>query len=283
MTRARGVTGPLAVVLLAKALLAAPMPGLAAFEVRDASPAALGSASLDVAAQPLFESAFDRGLSASASHAALDQADGLTSEQVSVALAGRLARVAATWNQVGFPGAREHTLRATLQEAASRPIALSLSAERLLFAIEGEPGQGGLALGGSVSARVALPRVMLECSLAGDRLACTPGLAPLGVGPSLPFAVRVRASGVSVAWMDRWEASGEASPRLVIDLALGGAARLRMARGIHPVRGGLGLAIRLGRIELSLARLDWGAGGSVGSAAVGLVPMGREPLSEGGR
>ena len=295
MTGARGVAGRcalgapglgvvvLAAALLAAALLVATPDARAAFEVRDASPAALGAASLDLAAQPFFDGASDRGLSASASHATLDQAEGLTAEQARVALAGRLARVAVTWNQIGFPGAREHSLRATVDEARPGPIALSLTAERLLFAIEGEPAQGGVALGASVSACVALPRGMLECSLGGDRLARTGGLASLGVGPSVPFAVRIRAAGASIAWMDRWEATGDASPRLVLDLALGGAARLRMARGIRPDRGGAGLAIRLGRIEISVARLDRDAGGSVASAALGLAPRNRAPLPEAGR
>jgi hypothetical protein len=282
MTRARGAAGrsalsapTLGALVLAAALLVATSDARAAFEVRDASPAALGSASLDLAARPFFEGASDRGLSASASHTTLDQADGLTSEQARVAIAGRLARVGVTWNQIGFPGAREHSLRATVDEATPGPIALSLTAERLLFAVEGEPAQGGVALGASVSARVALPRGTLECSLGGDRLARTSGLSSLGVGPSFPFAVRIRAAGVSIAWMDRWEASGDASPRLVVDLALGGAARLRMARGIHPDRGGAGLAVRVGRIEVSVARLDRDAGGSVGSAALGLAPRSR--------
>jgi hypothetical protein len=289
MTRAGGGAGRCApgaptfgALALAAALLAATSDVRAAFEVRDASPAALGSASLDLAAQPFFEGASDRGLSASASHATLDQADGLTCEQIRVALAGRLARVAVTWNQIGFPGAREHSLRATVDEATSGPIALSLTAERLLFAIEGEPGQGGVALGAAVSAHVALPLGTLECSLGGDRLARTSGLASLGVEPSFPFAVRIRAAGVSVGWMDRWEASGAASPRLVVDLALGGAAHLRMARGIHPDRGGAGLAIRMGRIEISVARLDRDAGGSVGSAALGLAPRNRALLPGAG-
>jgi hypothetical protein len=260
---------------LAIALAAIAFPALAgaAFDVRDASPAALGAASLDIAASPFFETG---GLAASASHASLYQAEGLTSERATVAFGGRATRASATWNQLGFPGAREHALRLEVQETGPRALLLSVVAERLALAIDGEPSRGGFAVGASILARVTLPRGSVECVLAGDRIARTPGLYDFGVEPSVPFTLRLRSGAVALAWMDRWEASGRTSPRLVLDLALGRAARVRMARGVKPGRSGAAIALRRGRIEVSAGRLDQDAGGSIGSVALALVSPDRE-------
>lgn len=266
---------PLAVALAAA--LAAPSPARAAFEVRDGSPAALGAASLDLASVPFFESA---GFAASASHTALYQSDGLTSERAAVAFGGQSARVSATWNQLGFPGAREYILRLDLEEIGTRAVLLSVVAERLTLALDGEPSEGGFAAGVSVLAKVALPRGSLECVVAGDRLARTRPLDGLGVEPSVPFALRLRSGAVALAWMDRWEASGRASPRLVLDLALSRVACVRLARGLRPERSGAALALRLRRVEVSVGRLDLDGGGSVGGVALGLVPPVRD--SRGG-
>jgi len=241
---------------------------LAAFEVRDATPAALGAASLDLASDPFFTSA---GYSASTSHTTLYQSDGLTSERAAVAFAGRSARLVATWNQLGFPGAREHVLRLDIEETGTRAVLLSMVAERLALALDGEPSRGGLTAGISILARVTLPRGSLECVLAGDRLARTGGLDGLGVEPSVPFALRLRSGAIALAWMDRWEPSGRASPRLVLDLALGRTARVRMARGMKPERSGAAIAIRRGRLEVSAGRLDLDKGGTVGGVGLALV------------
>lgn len=258
---------------IALAAIAFPALARAAFEVRDASPAALGAASLDIAAGPFFERG---GLAASASHASLYQADGLTSERATIAFGGRAARVSATWNQLGFPGAREHALRLEVEETGARALLLSLVAERLALAIDGEPSGGGFAVGASILARVSLPRGSVECLLSGDRIARTPGLHDLGVEPSVPFTLRLRSGALALAWTDRWEASGRTSPRLVLEVALGGAARVRMARGLKPGRSGAAIALRRGRIEVSAGRLDQDAGGSTGGVALGLVSPDRE-------
>ena len=271
--RAAAVWFGVAVALLA-ALAPAPA-ARAAFEVRDASPAALGAASLDIAAPPLFEPA-RTGLAASVTHASLYQAEGLTNERASLAVALGGLRASASWNQLGFPGAREHTVRLALEEAGAGPVTVSLVAERLALAIEGEPSRGGIALGAAMAARVPLPRATLECSVAGDRVWRSDGLQSLGAGPSLPFLLRVRSGAIAVGWMDRWEASGAGSPRLVLDFALGRSACVRLARGTNPARAGAALALRRGRIELSVARLDRSEGGSVGSVALGLAGSGAE-------
>ena len=260
------------------AMLLAASPARAAFEVRDGSPAALGAASLDLAPVPFFEPA---GFAASASHTALYQSEGLTSERATIGFAGRAARVSATWNQLGFPGAREHVLRLDVGETGTRAGLLSVAAERLTLVVDGEPSQGGLAAGVSVLARVALPRGSLECVVACDRLARTAGLADLGVAPSVPFALRIRSDAMALAWMDRWEANGRASPRLVLDLALGPAACVRIARGMAPRRSGAAIALRRGRIEVSAGRLDLDDGGSVGGVALALIAPDRGP--RGGR
>ena len=266
-----------AALALALAAAAVPAGARGAFEVRDASPAALGAASLDAAAGPLFERT---GLAASASHAMLYQADGLTSERATIAFGGRAARVSATWNQLGFPGAREHALRLEVEETGDRALLLSLVAERLALAIDGEPSRGGFAAGASILARVTLPRGSVECVLSGDRMARTPGLGDLGVEPSVPFTLRLRSGAVALAWMDRWEATGRTSPRLVLDLALGRSARVRMARGLKPGRSGAAIALRRGRIEVSAGRLDQDAGGSIGSMALALVSPARDPRED---
>lgn len=249
-------------------VLAVASPARAAFEVRDATPAALGAASLDLAPSPFFDSA---GFAASASHATLYQSEGLTSERAAVTFGGSRARASASWNQLGFPGAREHVLRLDVEETGARAVLLSMTAERLTLAVDGDPPRGGVAAGLSILARVALPRGSLECVIAGDRLARTGGLGDLGVGPSVPFALRLRSGAVAVAWMDRWEASGRTGPRLVLDLALGRAARVRMARGVKPERSGAAIALRRGRLEISAGRLDLDDGGSVSGVALALA------------
>jgi hypothetical protein len=260
-------------IALAHVAIAFPALAGAAFDVRDASPAALGAASLDIAASPFFER---DGLTAAASHAALYQADGLTSERATIGFGGRAARVSATWNQLGFPGAREHALRLEVEETGTRALLLSVVAERLALAIDGEPSRGGFAVSASILARMALSRGSVECALSGDRIARTPGLHDLGVEPSVPFTLRLRSGALAVAWMDRWEASGRTSPRLVLDLALGHGARVRVARGLKPGRSGAAIALRRGRIEVSAGRLDQDAGGSVGGVALALVSPDRE-------
>jgi len=272
-----GAASVSAALALALTTAAVPAGALAAFEVRDTSPAALGAASVDVAAGPFFERT---GLAASASHATLYQADGLTSERATVAFGGRAARVSAIWNQLGFPGAREHALRLEVEETGSRALLLSLVAERLALAIDGETSRVGFAAGASILARVTLPRGSLEWVLSGDRMARTPGLGDLGVEPSVPFTLRLRSGALALAWMDRWEASGRTSPRLVLDLALGVAARVRLARGLKPGRSGAAIALRRGRIEVSAGRLDQDAGGSVGSVALALVSPTRDPRED---
>ena len=250
------------------AILAAASPARAAFEVRDATPAALGAASLDLASVPFFEPA---GFAASASHTALYQSDGLTSERAGIAFGGRAACVSASWNQLGFPGAREHVLRLDVGEVGRRAVLLSVVAERLTLVVDGEPSQGGFAAGVSALAKVAVPRGSLECVVGGDRLARTHGLDALGVDPSVPFMLRLCSGAVALAWMDRWEASGRASPRLVLDLTLGRAACVRMARGVRPQRSGAAIALRRGRVEVSAGRLDLDDGGSVGGVALAII------------
>ena len=267
-----------AVILVVAAALVVASHARAAFEVRDASPAALGAASLDLASVPFFEPA---GFAASASHTALYESDGLTSERAAIAFGGRAARVSATWNQLGFPGAREQVLRLDVEETGTRAVLLSAVAERLTLAVDGEPSPSGFAVGISVLAKLALPRGSLECVVAGDRLARTRGLDDLGVEPSVPFTLRLRSGAVALAWMDRWEASGRASPRLVLDFTLGNAARVRLARGVQPGRSGAAIALRRGRVEVSAGRLDLDDGGTVGGMALALTASDRD--TRGGR
>jgi hypothetical protein len=56
----------------------------------------------------------------------------------------------------------------------------------------------------------------------------------------------------------------------VLDLPLAGAARVRLARGGSPGRIGAAVAFHVGRLEISVGRLDYAAGMSVSGAMVGL-------------
>lgn len=257
------------------------VPALAAFELRDASPAALGAASPDLAAEPMFSAATldSTGFRVGGSHASLYQIDGLTAECVSAALETRPLSLNFSYSQVGIPGAREFTARVAIGERDGRRIALRLNAERLDFVIEGEAPTGGWALGGAARARITLTRFDVEVQMAADRVLLSGDLSRLGVAPSLPFAFRIWAGNASVAWVDRWERDGRLSPRLVLDMPLGPAARIRFGRGDSPGRTGVSLAIRLKRLELSMGRLDDSSGGVVSGAALSTLSTGRRRRS----
>jgi len=271
------MTGRYAVALLAALSMASPARALAAFEVRDGSPAALGAVSLDLDAEPMLDSAWEgrSSLRLVASHAALLQVEGLTAEQVAATCEIEPASIALSYLQLGVPGQREARTRFHLGEHATRAIALGFDAERLDFALDAEPATGGWSAG--VSCRVRVPlrltrgTVEVEMVLVADRLWRSSGLRALGVGSSLPVTVRLRAAGASVAWIDRWESDGRHSPRIVVEVALGRAAKLRMGRGESPGRTGAALAVRLGKVETLVGRLDETMGGSVTGASVGLL------------
>jgi len=256
------------------ACLVAPAPARAAFELRDASPEALGAVSIDLMAEPMFDpvESHRAGIRLGASHAALYQVEGLTQERAWAGIEGRGAAVSVSYARVGVPGAVESTARVALRESASRAIALGWNAERLDLTLDGEPREGGWAFGGEARARVSFPRFDLEIAVAADRILQSGGLDRLQVPPSVPVSIRLRSGGAAAAWIDRWDGGGRRSPRLVLDLPITGAARLRLGRGEEPGRIGAALAIRWGRIEVSAGRMDQSAGGVVTGAAIALAP-----------
>ena len=264
-----------AALMVFVAFVAGPtVPARAAFELRDASPAALGAVSIDLDSQSLFDEAEPGrgGIRLGASHASLYQVDGLVQDRAWAAIEGRRGSVSLACARVGVPGTTESSARLTLRESGARLVGLELNAERLDLALDGEPHEGGWAFGGAARARVSLPQLDLEVAVAADRVLRSAGLDRLGVPPSVPFSIRLRTGGAAAAWVDRWDGTGRRSPRLVLDLPVGGAARLRLGRGEAPGRIGAALAIRWRRIEVSAGRMDQSAGGVITGAALGMAP-----------
>ena len=266
----------LVVALLALTLSHAtgPARAIAAFELRDASPPALGAVSLDREADPLFEDDARRGLGVRASHAALYGVEGLTSEQVAVSFRTGALRLDLSQTQVGVPGIREGTTRLSMREGGERAVTLSLTLERLVLALEDEPPGSVWALGAGVRGRAVVRGIRGDVSLGADRIVRRGEPGRDAVTPALPWSVRLRSGGASLEIADRWEGDGRTSPRLSFDLRAGGALALRFARGERPGRTGAAAALRVGRIEVSVGRQDDELGGTVSAMAVALLPGG---------
>jgi hypothetical protein len=264
----------LRVVLVAALISILPRAAHAAFELRDASPEALGAVSVDVASEPMFDAVGSRraGIRFGASHSSLYQVEGLAQERVWAGIDGRRASVSLAYAKVGVPGVVESSARLALRESAAHAVALEVDAERLDLALDGEPRDGGWAFGGTVRARVSFPRFDLEISVAADRILQSAGLDRLAVAPSVP--VTIRPAGGRGRGAVTPGGTGRRSPRLVLDVPVTGAARLRFGRGEAPGRIGAALAIHLSRIEVSAGRMDQSAGGWITGVAIGLVPAG---------
>jgi hypothetical protein len=247
-------------------------PAFAAFELRDASPAALGAVSMDREPAAFFEDGARRGLGFTASHASLYAVEGLTSEQAGVTLAAGAARVDLSHAQVGVPGVREHATRLAVREGGGRAVALSVQVERLVLALEGEPAAEVWTLGGGVRGRMLGAGVRVEIGIGADRIHRRGGPGRDAVLPAVPWTVRLRTRGASLEVADRWEGDGRTSPRLSLDVRAGTALALRFGRGERPGRTGAAAALRVGRIEIAVGRQDDEHGGSVSSAAVTLLP-----------
>jgi len=247
-----------------------PGPAAAAFELRDASPGALGAVSTDVDLDPMFDSPAPHGLRLAASHAALFQVEGLTAEQAAALFAGRMGTAEISLMQLGVPGERENRARLHLAERPSRGVAIGVTFERLDLLLDGEPAVGGWSAGVGVRAKVPLRRFAAELELGADRLWRTTGSRVAGAEPSVPVTIRLRAPSAWVAWIDRWESDGRHSPRLVVDIGLGAAARFRFGRGASPSRTGVAFGIRLRRLEVLVGTLDEAMAGSISGASIGV-------------
>jgi len=243
----------------------------AAFELHDASPGALGAVSTDLDPEPMFEPSPRYGWRLSASHAALFQVEGLTAEQASAAYAASPGIAELSLLQLGVPGEREDRTRIHLAERPSRGIAIDLTIERLDLLIEGEPASGGWTAGAGVRSRIPLGRFVAELALRADRLWRNSGSRAVGVEPSVPITIRLHSANASVAWIDRWESDGRHSPRLVVEIGLGGAARFRFGRGASPARTGAAFGTRLRHLEFLVGMLDESMAGSISGASIGVL------------
>jgi hypothetical protein len=250
--------------LLGVALALSSPPGAhAAFELRDASPASLGAASLEETSGPLFTLEPDAGLRVAASRASLYETGDLAAQRLSAAGPLSRARVEVAWTQVSAPGARESALSIGVRERGDAPLALGALVERLALAIDGVPGIAGIAAGGCAVARVHARRATIELSAGADRALRSRGLDRLRVRSALTAALVIRAASSRVLYAERWESDGSTSPRFVVDLPIGGAMRVRLGRGGDPGQIGAAVAFRIGRVELTWGRLDLSTGGSI--------------------
>jgi len=237
----------------------------AAFEVRDASPLALGTVSMDIDPEMLgtADDADERGWRVGASHASLYQVDGLAADQASARLACGGIAAALEWSQAGQPGARETRARLALRESGAKRISLSIAVERLELSLDGEPPAGGWTVGCGARATSTVRGVTLDAAIGADRLLRSGSLDRLQVTPSVPVRLQLRSGAAAIAWIDRWESDGVRSPRVAIALTLGETATIRLARGGRPERIGTSISLRLRRFEVAAGRLDLEAGGSV--------------------
>jgi len=204
-----------------------PAPALAAFELRDASPLALGRASTDGAWFPPGEEEGAEGWSAGACRAALYAADGLSHDQLDAAFAGSRFTARIGCMAVSGPGSRESSARLDLLERAALPVSVGVRLEGLRFAPdEGERWKGFAA---GFLGRAALGR-RLEAWVGVDRLLRSVSLGRAGVPASLELGVAVRAKNARLTLLDRGEPDGSLAARIALEIPLGPGARLQLAR-----------------------------------------------------
>ncbi len=270
---------PRAMAVFAAALVAWPASVRGAFEIRDTSPAALGAASMDLQAPRFFDSGdapdapgATPGLRCEASHAALYEVEGLSGDRIAAELGPRILALGLAVEQVGGAGAMERTARFAVRERSVRAVSLEAAIERLDLFADGEPRMGGWTLSGAAEAGVPLSSASLEVRVEADRVVRSAALDEMGVRPSFAMTIRVRMPQGSVALLDRWEWDGRRSPRLFVEVPLGGAALIRLARGESPGRTGAALAVRIGRLDAAAGRLDLAWGSAITGLSLGLLP-----------
>jgi hypothetical protein len=260
MTRAALVAAVLASGGILAAAAPFPTAAWAAFEIRDASPASLGAASLDRRPAPMSPQPAAPGVRAGAAVTRFGSAAGVEIAGMDLVADGARRSLEVSYTRTGTDFAGEGIARLAIGERAVSGVGLEASVERLDLRVEGERSRGGWAAGGRAVAIVPAGRVDVALDVGCDRFLRSADLDALGVAPSLPFAISVGGPAGSVTWIDRWESGGAKSPRLVLDLALGGALRLRFARGSDPDRTGFAAALRLQRLEIAAGHLDFDSG-----------------------
>jgi hypothetical protein len=211
-------------VLLAAAIAAAmalhPLSARAAFDLRRASPEALGSASIDLPFDPL-EETDGGGVSAAVSHAAWYEVEGLAFDRVSTVWGSSARRVEAACTRVGTPDLAEWSQSVEFQERAPRVIVLGARFERIAWEILGEAPASGFAAGGGATARLRSGALRGVIGFDADRAWRSRGATALGAAPSAIDWLSVHAAGMTVAVADRWERSGLRSPRIAAEMAFG--------------------------------------------------------------
>jgi hypothetical protein len=251
-------------------------PARAAFELTDASPAALGAVSLEESAEPMAP-AEARGLRVGTSHASLFETAELAAERIQLEAPVPGGRGAASWTIIRAPGARESSASLAWSRGAGSPLGIGLRVERLDFTADGASALGGFAVGGGAIARLATERVSLEGSCAADRLLRSEALERAGVRPALTVGAGCSAGGARIRYAERWEVGGERSPRLTLDFPLGASLRARFGRGGAPGRIGAALAASIGRLEVSWGRLDFASGGTITAVGLAWTERARSP------
>lgn len=276
--RARSVRSrrvpPVTVWVLASLLAFGAAPGetRAAFELRDASPAALGAVSMDRDAREFFDDEARRGFGLEGSHASLYGVEGLGSEQMRATFRSGSLGLDLAHAQTGAPGLREHATRLTLREGGARAVSVAIRAERLVLALEGEPRLEAWTLGAGARGLAPLGGVRVEVEVSADRVWRGGDADRVALAPAVPWSVILRARGARLEVADRWEGDGRTSPRLCLEVRAGNALLLRFGRGERPGRTGAAAALRVRRLEVAAGRQDDEHGGTVSSVSLRLLP-----------
>ena len=231
-----------ALVLAVLALAMPPQGASAAFDLRDATPEALGSASPDLAFDPLGDRSSDAPRFTGAwSHASLDDVEGLAADAVGAAWTVRRASIRAGWSRVGTPDLAEEATSLEAGERGARVLLLRGRAERLALRFAGDPERSGWAGSAGVAARLAGRATRVELEIEGDRVLRSAGARALGAVPAVVCALRFRAPALTLAVADRWEGDGRRSARVALLFPVGSTLSLRAARGSNPGRIGFAL------------------------------------------
>lgn len=280
--RASAARARLLLVGLPLLLIAEPARG--AFDLRRASPDALGAASSDLPFDPLETTmATPRGWVAEATHGALFDVPGLASDEAVLGWRAPAASLDAAWSRHGTPDLAEVTQALAVSERGSRAVRLHGRAERIALRVAGDSESAGWTAGAGVTGRISRSPEAPEVVLDADRAYRSGGAERLGVAPSVVVALRVHREGILVAAVDRWERNGRRSPRLAVRIRLAPALSLRAARGGGPGRMGVAVTVRWRHFDISAGRMDFADGGSVSAWSVRFTGVpGAETPSEAG-
>ena len=297
-------------ILAASVLVSHPAPADAAFDLRQASPEALGSASMDLPFDLVDDDASvdgspPKGLRVAVSRASLYAVTGLAADRVEAGWLLRPVFIESSWSRTGTPDIAESIASVSIHESAPRSVSLRGRVERLSLGMPLEPGTSGWAAGLGVTARVSARHLAIAAALDGDRVVRSRDLGRLEVRPALLFHARLfvggtghvggttETRGIAIAVGDRWESDGRRSPRIAAEIPLGSLVAVRAGRGGDPGRIGIAVRARVGRLTVSAGRQDDAGGGAVTSAGVRfwfgggddatIAPHEKRPAEDAGR